>query len=434
MLRNQRGYVGGLLLIGFLLAASSAAYITMIDLKDMKRVQGQAEEAGRALQQYSFGVMKLISEQGLSVTPGTYTGTGWLKSASCPGGTATRPYISDCSMRDKMPLSSNYQTTVSIVGAVVQTVTTVDWPSFMNEKNPVLAAIVRQTAAGYIAGTSPVAQTFSDYSLDEANKKIVVSVSTSVSTDIWWRTDGSNQLNADGNVGGNSLYGVSAIYGGGAASVDTSTLVEIGSAVNVAGVMEVGKDGSGTTYPNSYLRVNGADTGNLATGYSIVALGSLSALNGDFTGRIVVGDTSGYSEIQLADGSVDNASNIRLKSSSGDLLVTNTNSDATLIADRIYIPSVNRYVDQAAFNFTMVKNGDFIPKPVCPAGLGLVPQIFLGLSGVAQNPGRPITAFDVRGIDLGAQWQVNLRLKTDGPGNVPDAMIESSIWALVKCS
>jgi hypothetical protein len=427
-MNKQRGFVG---VLSALVILTFSAYATKVfyDLNQKQKEQILADQAGRSLQELNFAVMRYLSERGISSTPGTYTGSSWLKGPSC-GGPAVSEFLPNCNFRDANPFGDSYETVVSVAGSVATAVITLPYPLYKAERNPVLASRVRSIGASFISGSTPVSQTFSDYILDKTNETIVVTTSTSSSTDIWYRTDGSNQMNANANLGGNAMYNVSSIYGAATAVEDLSSEINVGSAVNVAGVLTVESVGSNNQPDSGHIVVNTFNDEN----YSFVATGGLSTAFVDSFGVIRVGDGSGAtSNARITFNQSNSAADVFVESrSTGDLEIRNGNGDATVIADRFYSESVNRFTDQALYNLTVVRSGTSVPKPNCRAGL--TPQIFTAIAGLASNPARPISAFDIQPVDTGTNWVVNVILKTDGPGNVPGAILESRVLVAVKCS
>src|SRR5690606_2696956 len=132
---------------------------------------------------------------------GTYNGADWLKPTTCPGGTAARPYISNCNYRSANAFGNEYVAVLTNSGGTVSVEIRVPWPVYMEPADSTgnfqgdgyLAAVIRSTASSHLAGSTPVAQTFANYSLDKTAREIVAEVSTAPSTDIWLRTDGSNK-------------------------------------------------------------------------------------------------------------------------------------------------------------------------------------------------------------------------------------------------
>lgn len=428
-IRKQRGVIG-VISATLLMSVSISILAVYYQVREEMRIDGLAGQAAADLRELNFALMKYLSENGTSVTPGTYAGSGWLQGSFC-GGSAAREYLTNCNFRDVNPFGNTYSTTVSVTGGVATGVITLDFPTYKGEVNPVLGADIRHKAAASLSGSTPVSQTFSDYDLDRTNLRIVVTTSTAPSTDIWYRADGSNQMNADANIGANALYNVSAIYGGGSASEDINTTISVGSAINVAGVMTLDSGSVNGTANSAHIEINSFDD----NGHSLIAAGGLSTAFVDSFGRIIVGDGSGGSganaSIEFNQGSL--ATNPILESTAdGDLKLTNGTNNATFLADRIYTESVNRFSDQALYNLTVIGNGGSVPIPSCRAGL--TPQLFTFIQGLATNPARPISAFDIVPVVSGSNWIVNIIMKTDGPGTVPSSIIEARIVAAAKCS
>ncbi|MEY8198512.1 MAG: hypothetical protein RPS47_04670 [Colwellia sp.] len=440
-INNQRGFAS---IIGalFIIAVISFMFLSFYSIQDKSRSISKAEQAGRHLQTMSFSVMKLISEGGMATVAGTFVGTNWLKGPSCTGGLASGEFL-DCAFRNTNIFGSSYSTVVTVNAGtgVVTAVVSVPWPNHKGEIDPNMGALMRRAAASFLSGNSPVAQTFSDYTLDIPNQTVIATISTSVSNDIWFRTDGSNQMNADANIGGNSLYNVVNIYGGTTAAGSLTDNINLGSAVNISGVLTIDSV-FGTGLANSaMIDVLGFDdngdsittSGNITTQGNLVAIGNLFANEGDFLSRVVVGDgAGGDASIEFRQYVNGDNSNVVLTGSDGDLFVENGNDDATVIADKLYIQALNRYASQGVYNITMAQHLSIIEKPTCPAGL--TPQIFVSMSGLAQSPGRPISTFDVVAIPLLTSWQVDVRMITDGPSESPDNSINSRVLVITKCS
>jgi prepilin-type N-terminal cleavage/methylation domain-containing protein len=91
-----------------------------------------------------------------------------------------------------------------------------------------------------------------------------------------------------------------------------------------------------------------------------------------------------------------------------DLRVTGTGTnEATLIVDNVYEPTLNRYLDQAIFDKTVIRyTGNYIeiPKPTCKAGR--TAQIFATSSGSVHDSRRPILATDIEVVSTGTGWQL----------------------------
>ncbi len=450
---KQRGFatiIGAL----FIIAVVGFMFLSFYSIQDKKRSISKAEQSGRHLQTMSFSVMKLISEGGMATTAGTFVGTNWLKGPSCAGGLAAGEFL-DCDFRNTNIFGNSYSTVVTVNAGtgVVTAVVSLPWPNHKGEIDPNMAALIRRTAASFLSGNTPVAQTFSDYTLNIPGQLVTATISTSVSNDIWFRTDGSTQMNADANMGGNSIYNVGNLFGGATATVSLTDNINLGSAVNIAGVLTIDSV-LGTGAANSAkLVVSGFDDNgdsittagnisaagaidaiqNITTQGNLVAIGNLFANEGDFLSRVYVGDgAGGDSSIEFREHPNGDARNVVMTGENGDLFIENGNNDATVISDKLYIQGLNRYASQGVYNITMAQHQSLIEKPTCPTGLS--PQVFVSMAGLAQSPGRPISTFDVVAIPLPTSWQIDVRMITDGPSETDDTLINSRVLVITKCS
>jgi hypothetical protein len=428
--RSQRGYLAVAAIVPALVGFVAYAMIEFANLREAKYQGQMADESGRILQQHTFGVMKLISEQGAAAAVGDFAGSLWLKGAACTGGTAAAPYISSCSFPEGLPRSKGvpFNTTISVTGLVATAVIRAPWPGLQNAgpKDPNVAASVRMSAASYLSGSTPVNQTFVEYSLDPVTEEIVATVTTAPSTDIWIRGDGSNQMNADLNVGSNDIYGVTAIYGDATAVSNTGTTVTIGSAMSVDGSLHSVGD---MTTDGSIDAV-----GNITTDGSIGAAGDIGTDANLFaSGGLTIGTQgTANSVITFRAAALTGQGNMTLSADTvGDLKLTNADGSATLIADKIYIEDLNRFVSQAVYDVTMAVDGDIIPFPNCAAS-GLTPQIFTAISGLGADLGRPIRAFDIEALSVSGGWLLNVLLITDT--NTPVQDFYSDILVVTKCT
>ena len=427
-MRRQGGYA---LVITMTMMVSMISIITIMYTRaDFQRSwDNRADVAGRHLQEYVFATQKYLSELGQNTPAGTYSGVGWLKGPSCSG-PATDDYLLNCAMQDANALQVSYDTEVSVSAGVATAVITMPWPRDANwEESGALAARIRNVSNSYLSGSTPVAQTFAEYEMDAANKQLIVRVSTAPSTDIWFRTDGSNQMNADANFGGNNLYGVAGIYTDESGANPGGVELEIGSAINARGVITVESPGGGG---DTYLALMESN----ASGYSLEAEGAIRSNGADFFSRVTVGDgaTTASTEIEFLDNAEGSASNVTISGDSGDLVVTNDNGDATVVSDRIYIEAINRFAVQALFNLdTVTINGSeliTVPKPSCP--FDTTPQLFTFLDGVKQDPGVPILSWEITEADSGGNWSVGF----DALNQFGELVVEvfANIVIATKCS
>lgn len=437
LMNKQKGYAE-FILIALMLSVTGLVTAQFFSLLEKHDSRERAIEAGRHLQEYNYGVMRLLSEQGLAVATGTYTGVAWLKSQANCGGTAssTGAYIANCAFPETNSFGDTYTTVITINGNLIEAETRVRFPQYMSARDVdgvkdgdrYLAAVMRSTAANHISDSSPVAQTFAEYVLEKDDLDIIARVSNSPNDDMWLRTDGSNKMNADLNMNNNNLYGVSHIYGAATAVTDRNIIVTVGSSLNVDGVLTIGDDTGAGVGSESYLDILGKDN----QGRSIVAVGGLAANFVDSLGDITLGYAGGDSRIEFLNDS-NSSNNIGIMGKNADLEITNGAGNATVYADYVYDQNVNRYLDQAVFNITVAQNGDLIRKPTC--AVDRTPQIFLSAAGFSAGYlTTGIAALDTYATTSGNYWLVHVKYKTMDSNVAYSGGAYNKVMAIVKCS
>lgn len=414
--KKQGGFV---LLISMviMLTVSSALAVSLINRERKASDRQKAIEAGVQLRAFSYGVMRYISEQGDSSVPGTYTGTAWLKTSSCSTpGTASSSYL-PCSFPDKNRYRDDYTTVITVVGSDVEANISIPWPKVLGVQSAISAANLRTTAASdnamigeYGVTVTPAVLgfiTFKDVVETQATKTIEATASNNSALGIWMRTDGSTVMNADMGLGGNSI-------------VDVDDLIATGQITSGGLVI------SGTSFDSI-----STDGGVYAVG-DILAEGEISAEGNISTlGRLDVGDGSSDSIINFYQSSVA-SENVTLRvEGAGDVVISNGDGDAQLIADRVYVQGVNRFASQAVYNMTIVPHGGRIDVITCPGST--VPQVFTSVSGLSQKTPSPISSFDVEISTYGSEWEFNVEMIT-ATGRVSSGDISANILVAVKCS
>ncbi|WP_196160942.1 type II secretion system protein [Reinekea sp. G2M2-21] len=165
---------------------------------------------------------------------------------------------------------------------------------------------------------------------------------------------------------------------------------------------------AGPTTILDFIQIGGAASGNRGTlistndtsiGY-IANRGIIEVLDFDNGGSMQDGI--------LAFADNPGGAGVEVSGQGFDLRVTGTGTnEATIVADNVYDPTVNRFLDQAVFDKTVVQYRGTpikIPKPTCKAGR--VPQVFTSVQGAYHISGRPILGFDVDVTDMGVYWNV----------------------------
>lgn len=226
--RRQRGQfaIGAVLAI----ALMTIALATYFAIQARARIDNLANQDGASLAQYAVGLRGFIAAvQGGSASmpsnPYTVSGVTWLKPPTC-GGLATNPAAGfvPCSF-DGGPLSSLYSTTVVKTPATltIEARTNFFVPFYgSGNKAPsetlmaakvVSATLSQQTlpangtfltayANTPVTATAPVATA----AIAPADRgRVLLVVNNSPSNDVYLRTDGTNYMNADLQMHGNSI-------------------------------------------------------------------------------------------------------------------------------------------------------------------------------------------------------------------------------------
>lgn len=248
-LQPQRGFT----LVGTLLALSIVASLLpfYFQLQSSRQARADALEIGTQLAQYNAGVRAFMSDKGAQMlasvgcTPGALcrkTGTGWLKNrTNCPTATGalTLSYL-PCTFMNALPSATPITTYLfRRADGTNYAVTQIPAPLGPDAlQRPDLASVAVQaantTVAGLgvvtVAGGAPAVQpiagafyqyywfpatggTWTTYTANEAPRpapnSIVAEANSAPSLDAWLRTDGSNSMQADLQMNGHNVLGVS---------------------------------------------------------------------------------------------------------------------------------------------------------------------------------------------------------------------------------
>ena len=132
-----------------------------------------------------------------------------------------------------------------------------------------------------------------------------------------------------------------------------------------------------------------------------------------------------------AGGSATNLVQLTRPVGTNDIRVStpDTNTLATLVSDLVYEPTLNRYLDQAVFDKTVVLYTGTeieIPKPICKSLNGTAlrsPQIFTSYSGGYHNSGEPAIAHNIRVRNIGSAWGVAGEIRVQSTTNISDIVM-----------
>lgn len=395
------------------------------------QTEAQRERAnayGQVAAQVAVGLRGYIASVQQSAAAGTFTGGGpyagvtWLKSPSC-GGLATNPPAGfvPCAFTGGA-LGAGYSTTITYTAATktVEARTSFVVPIDMGGVAG-LASFAAQTAQAARAqqalpanGTfytvfanSPVsatAQTPPDSIAAADRGRVLVIASNAPSQDLWLRTDGTNQMLADLNVGGNSV-----------ANAKDGTF-----SGNVEAL-------SGLLHGN--LQVNGTGTvnGNLTTASNLQVSGTANInQNLTVTGNSTVGGSSNVGGNSQVNGTSAVAGEFWANSNShlqgtviqgafgapNNVVIQN----GVVAANDVSLASIGRYASQGFYNWqTVVLNSPAnVNKPNCSAVAGgtSTPRIIAVLQGTGAvsdtvyGGNAPLTTAQVAVNDMGGYWQL----------------------------
>lgn len=520
-LRSSRVKQSGFTFIELLVTLTILSVLTSValSLKILPELeQESARIAGREMAMYSFAVQRRLSQEGVGVLSGlttlNETGPEWLQNG-CPGGVGTAPeaYL-DCDFQAINEWGEGYSVTVTEpTPGRVRAEVRVTGPRTLqangagnlDDVDPSLVYVMRNTAASRQPGMSPVTTMFYDIRVEDNSGNgqpdtLVTVQSTELALSIYLRVDGANAMAADLDMGGNSLvnaesgefadfisvsggaWGSTAgtgaggwataanafsanatdvrIQGGDTFDIQANNLLRLQSidavvSVSPNTVSALTGDGAGNTSSmlqnNDVFTVGSSDGGSNATvtvdaapglsatvdiqainpsagatsirdflqigGGANANRGTLIAMNDTSIGYVAnrgiieVLDFDNGSSIQdgiLAFADNPGGAGVEVSGQGFDLRVTGSGAnEATIVADNVYDPTVNRFLDQALFDKTVVQYRGTpirIPKPVCK--VTRVPQIFTSVQGVYHLSGRVIRGFDVEVTDQGVFWDV----------------------------
>lgn len=94
------------------------------------------------------------------------------------------------------------------------------------------------------------------------------------------------------------------------------------------------------------------------------------------------------------------------------------------------VPGRERCLSESVLMMDVRSNGDLVPKPACPAG---APRIYVSTMMFSPDgTGQPIGAVQSYAVDLGASWQVRLRVLTPS-GFMSPSPTYGKVMVAVKC-
>lgn len=431
---RQKGFT----LIEMILVIGLMAVATMITFyeKKLDMEQTQARITGVHLYEYNNAVRAWIS-QNVGAASGTMpTGTAWLKSTTCGGGSAvgylpcTFPDMDAATpMRFGQLQISSAVSTVGVTPNQVTEVTTTTTPfnvvigSVPNLRTDLagLAAVI--AAAGGVNSLSPMlASTDGSVSSDPATGVITMKASNNGASDAWLRTDGSNTMNSNitykasnpanlrtlTNVSRVQALASEILYIGGVAGYTTGQQVVVSSNQSVNGVMTVD------------------NLNNAATGLAVTR-GDVNAA----TGRVVAAtDVVSGRDVIASRIKANPAVSSQLLMSGASLAFTDQSLTTTNAVPFVgYADVSNFFVRTSSGNKVALMellprwvhksswyayDGEGVTKPTC--GAGGVPKIVVVPQSIPTNQYTPPAGYSstsraatyAYAVDGGGWWQVRI--------------------------
>lgn len=321
-MKSQRGVT----LIELIMVVGLMMFITILTFleKQVDLEQARARIVGGLIFQYNNAVRSALARDLATISAGTYTGSNWLKSNTCPGTGGSQPVGSEllpCDFPDatainpipfgSIVLSTNVVITGTAPNLKFTATTSSSAFKIQDTDGSVrtradLSGLAVLTAAsamnsGYQSavggGLSPYsATTDARYSADAITGKMTFVASNNAYNDTWLRTDGSNQMHAalqfdSTNPANRAIIGASSIQnlagqairignGSGLSSVTTSGVI-VGSSAEVLGDFRI----------RNTLVVDGnaSVAGNISTPGTITASGQISSAGNVSAGGGVIG-------------------------------------------------------------------------------------------------------------------------------------------------
>jgi len=267
---NEKGFM--LLQAVTAIALSAIVSVGLMQKNIEDQSVSQAEIAGKLIHQYTSAVAEYTSDNNTTIAAGyNPVGVNWLRTAATCGaanGTGAKDYL-PCSFPSTFSFGLTPNTLFTSLGGGKWSVTTT-FGRILNGANirMDLAEIAKKAAMGLgnEQATPLTSTTFHEYKVDYTagvtEGTLLSVVNTNTSTDAWLRTDGSNRMNANLNVGGNDVVNArDGIY-----------------SRNVSA-------GNNLTAANNVIATNDVNAaGNITAGGSITAGTNLQATNAIITG------------------------------------------------------------------------------------------------------------------------------------------------------
>jgi len=187
--RYQRGFID-VILYGALFVFSVMTWL--LYQQDLERFKDDsANQAGVYAAQFKHALQSKLSQDGVGIAAGTFTGTAWLKdSATCTSGTGTMQHL-PCTFPDNIAFGLSYTTVVSVSGGIVTMQTALGAPTYRGDVKPSISGrIVAAINGANSAYSTPITQVYFVANHDLVTGAITMTVTNSQSLD-YLKPDGT---------------------------------------------------------------------------------------------------------------------------------------------------------------------------------------------------------------------------------------------------
>ncbi|ODS23568.1 hypothetical protein AB835_08115 [Candidatus Endobugula sertula] len=260
-----------------------------------------ADQSGVYAAQFKHALQSKLTQDGVGITTGTFTGTAWLKdSATCTAGTGTLQHL-PCAFPDNLNFDLSYSTVVTVSGGIATLTTSLGAPMYRGQANSSIAGrIVSAINGANSAYSTPVTQAYFVASHDMSTGVITITVTSSANLD-YLRPDGTVLPTADFNWNGNGITGIDNLSSNtlSTTTINTSSLTATGSLNSSS--LSTGTVSTGTlsvtgtvSAPSvSGTTITATNSTNTTTSTTNLTFRSAITPNGGCSGRAINVDSSG---------------------------------------------------------------------------------------------------------------------------------------------
>lgn len=248
-LTHQRGYLAPVV-FGAILVFSTLSWI-LVQQQIASTRDDAANQTGVYAAQFKHALQSKLSQDGVGIATGTFTGTAWLKdSATCAAGTGSMQHL-PCAFPDTLAFGLSYSTVVSVAGGIVTLQASLGAPVYRGGVKPSIAGrIVSAINGANSAYSTPITQVYFVANHDLVTGAITMSVTNSQSLD-YLKPDGSVLPTANFDWNNFDISGVNTL---------TANAVT-GNSASFTGNVNAGSMSSSSYVFNSPITIGNSCTG-----------------------------------------------------------------------------------------------------------------------------------------------------------------------------